>query len=49
MPAKLYEYIGAGNYIISLVKGVESNDLSHLDIQQSGLHEVRSFPGNLSR
>jgi len=30
MPAKLYEYIGAGNYIISLVKGVESNDLSHL-------------------
>ncbi len=28
--AKLYEYIGAENYIISLVKGVESNDLSHL-------------------
>jgi hypothetical protein len=30
LPAKLYEYIGAGNYIISLVKGVENTDLSHL-------------------
>ena len=30
IPAKLYEYIGAGNYIISLVKGVENSDLSHL-------------------
>ena len=30
MPAKLYEYIGAGNYIISLVKGVENSDLSYL-------------------
>jgi len=30
MPAKLYEYIGAGNYIISLVKGVENSDLSNL-------------------
>ena len=28
--AKLYEYIGAGNYIISLVKGVENSDLSNL-------------------
>jgi len=30
LPAKLYEYIGAGNYIISLVKGIENTDLSHL-------------------
>jgi hypothetical protein len=30
LPAKLYEYIGAGNYIISLVKGIENSDLSHL-------------------
>lgn len=30
IPAKLYEYIGAGNYIISLVKGIENSDLSHL-------------------
>jgi hypothetical protein len=30
MPAKLYEYIGAGNYIISLVKGIENSDLSYL-------------------
>lgn len=30
LPAKLYEYIGAGNYIISLVKGVENKDLSYL-------------------
>jgi len=30
MPAKLYEYISAGNYIISLVKGVENSDLSNL-------------------
>lgn len=30
MPAKLYEYIGAGGYIISLVKGIENSDLSHL-------------------
>lgn len=30
IPAKLYEYIGAGNYIISLVKGVENTDLSYL-------------------
>ena len=30
IPAKLYEYIGAGNYIISLVKGVENSDLSYL-------------------
>jgi hypothetical protein len=27
IPAKLYEYIGAGNYIISLVKGIENIDL----------------------
>lgn len=30
IPAKLYEYIGAGNYIISLVKGIENSDLSYL-------------------
>lgn len=30
LPAKLYEYIGAGNYIISLVKGIENSDLSYL-------------------
>ena len=30
IPAKLYEYIGAGNYIISLVKGIENSDLTHL-------------------
>jgi hypothetical protein len=30
LPAKLYEYIGAGNYIISLVKGVENSDLSNM-------------------
>lgn len=30
IPAKLYEYIGTGNYIISLVKGVENTDLSYL-------------------
>jgi hypothetical protein len=30
IPTKLYEYIGAGNYIISLVKGIENSDLSHL-------------------
>ena len=30
IPAKLYEYIGSGNYIISLVKGIENSDLSHL-------------------
>lgn len=29
IPAKLYEYIGAGNYIISLVKGIENSDLSY--------------------
>ena len=30
LPAKLYEYIGAGSYIISLVKGVENSDLSNM-------------------
>jgi hypothetical protein len=30
LPAKLYEYIGAGSYIISLVKGIENSDLSYL-------------------
>ena len=30
IPAKLYEYIGSGNYIISLVKGIENSDLSYL-------------------
>jgi hypothetical protein len=30
LPAKFYEYIGAQNYIISLVKGVENSDLSSL-------------------
>lgn len=30
MPAKLYEYIGAGNYIISLVKGIENRDIHFL-------------------
>ena len=30
MPAKLYEYIGAGSYIISLVKGIENRDMQLL-------------------
>jgi hypothetical protein len=42
MPAKLFEYIGAGNYIIALIKGNKSSALSQF-MEQMNMGEIFSY------